>query len=47
MEVKRYEDGIPSWVDMGSADLDRAQEFYREFFGWNTPEGPSAPAPSS
>ena len=40
MEVQRYENGIPSWVDMGSADLAGAKEFYRGLFGWNTPDGP-------
>jgi predicted enzyme related to lactoylglutathione lyase len=40
MEVHRYEDGIPSWVDMGTADLDRAKKFYGELFGWNAPAGP-------
>src|ERR1700685_3833240 len=27
MEAQHYEEGVPSWVDMGSADLDRAKEF--------------------
>ena len=40
MEVQRYEVGVPSWVDMGSADQDRAKEFYSRLFGWNTPPGP-------
>jgi uncharacterized protein len=40
MEVQRYEDGVPSWVDMGSADRDRAKEFYSGLFGWNAPDGP-------
>ena len=40
MEIQRYEDGVPSWVDMGSADQDRAKEFYSGLFGWNAPEGP-------
>jgi predicted enzyme related to lactoylglutathione lyase len=44
MEVQRYDNGVPSWVDMGSADLPRAKEFYRGLFGWNTPEGPPKPA---
>jgi uncharacterized protein len=41
MEVQRYEEGVPSWVDLGSADLGGAKEFYRGLFGWNTPEGPA------
>ncbi len=40
MEVQRYENGVPSWVDMGSADLAGAKEFYRGLFGWNAPDGP-------
>jgi hypothetical protein len=27
-------------VDLGSADLPKAKEFYRGLFGWNTPDGP-------
>jgi uncharacterized protein len=40
MKFDRYDDGIPSWVDMGSDDLTRAREFYGSLFGWNCPEGP-------
>jgi uncharacterized protein len=40
MEVERYEDGVPSWVDLGCDDLSAAKDFYRGLFGWNTPEGP-------
>ena len=40
MEVQRYEDGIPSWVDLGSSDVNGAREFYHGLFGWNAPEGP-------
>jgi hypothetical protein len=41
MEFERYENGVPSWVDMGSPDLARAKEFYGGLFGWNCPEGPA------
>jgi uncharacterized protein len=41
VEVERYDDGVTSWVDLGSDDLSAAQDFYRGLFGWNTPEGPS------
>jgi uncharacterized protein len=41
MEYERYENGVPSWVDMGSPDLATAKEFYGALFGWNTPEGPA------
>jgi uncharacterized protein len=40
MEVERYENGVPSWVDLGAGDLAQAREFYGGLFGWNTPEGP-------
>jgi predicted enzyme related to lactoylglutathione lyase len=40
MEVERYENGVPSWVDMGSEGLTKAREFYAGLFGWNCPEGP-------
>jgi uncharacterized protein len=39
MEIERYDDGVPSWVDMGSTDLDKSKEFYGALFGWNCPEG--------
>jgi len=28
MEVERYENGVPSWVDLGAGDLAQAREFY-------------------
>ena len=40
MEFERYDDGVPSWVDMGSPDLAKSREFYEALFGWNCPEGP-------
>ena len=40
MEFERYEDGVPSWVDLGSTDLTKSREFYGALFGWNCPEGP-------
>jgi uncharacterized protein len=40
MEFERYDDGVPSWVDMGSTDLAKSREFYGALFGWNCPEGP-------
>jgi predicted enzyme related to lactoylglutathione lyase len=40
-EMEKYEDGVPSWVDMGSPDLGKAKEFYGGLFGWNCPEGPA------
>ena len=40
MEIERYDDGVPSWVDLGSPDLAKSKEFYGGLFGWDTPEGP-------
>lgn len=35
------EPGTPVWVDLGSNDLEAAQQFYRELFGWSfTDTGP-------
>ena len=33
-EMTRYEDGVPSWVDLGSPDPRRALDFYAALFGW-------------
>jgi hypothetical protein len=40
MEMEKYENGIPSWVDMGSPDLPKARAFYAGLLGWETSEGP-------
>jgi predicted enzyme related to lactoylglutathione lyase len=40
VEIERYDDGVPSWVDLGSTDLAKSKEFYGGLFGWNCPEGP-------
>jgi predicted enzyme related to lactoylglutathione lyase len=40
MEMTSYEPGVPSWVDLGTPDLDRAAAFYSALFGWECPEGP-------
>jgi uncharacterized protein len=41
VEVERYDDGIPSWVDLGSPDLAKSRAFYSGLLGWETPEGPA------
>ena len=41
MEFERYDDGVPSWVDLSSPDLAKTREFYGGLFGWNCPEGPA------
>jgi uncharacterized protein len=40
MEVDNYEDGVPSWVDLGTGDIEAAATFYGALFGWEAPEGP-------
>jgi predicted enzyme related to lactoylglutathione lyase len=40
MEIESYEHGVPSWVDLGTPDPDRASAFYSELFGWTIEEGP-------
>jgi predicted enzyme related to lactoylglutathione lyase len=40
MEVESYEQGVPSWVDLGTADADAAAKFYSALFGWTVQQGP-------
>ncbi len=40
MEMEQYEHGVPSWVDVGSPDVDATVAFYSALFGWDVPEGP-------
>jgi len=40
MEIDKYEHGVPSWVDLGTADLAAAGAFYSALFGWNVQQGP-------
>jgi uncharacterized protein len=35
MQVDGYENGVPSWVDNGTTDLDKSIAFYTELFGWD------------
>lgn len=39
-EMTRYEPGTPSWVDLGTPDLDASIAFYGELFGWQIDKGP-------
>ena len=32
MDMDRYDHGVPSWVDVGSPDVDRAVAFYSDLF---------------
>jgi predicted enzyme related to lactoylglutathione lyase len=38
MERNEYAPGTPSWVDLGTADLDAAAAFYGGLFGWDCVE---------
>ena len=40
MEMENYENGAPSWIDMGSPDLEKAKAFYGTLFGWSLQVGP-------
>jgi predicted enzyme related to lactoylglutathione lyase len=40
MEVDTYENGVPSWVDLGTPDITQARSFYGDLFGWDIQEGP-------
>jgi predicted enzyme related to lactoylglutathione lyase len=39
MEMTSYEPGVPSWVDLGTADVEKAAAFYSDLFGWEVPPG--------
>jgi uncharacterized protein len=41
MEVDKYDEGVPSWVDLGTGDIGAAADFYAGLFGWEAPQGPS------
>ena len=38
MERTEYAPGTPSWVDLGTPDIDGAAAFYGELFGWDCEE---------
>ncbi len=40
MEMTSYKPGTPSWVDLGSPNIDESAAFYGGVFGWEMPEGP-------
>jgi predicted enzyme related to lactoylglutathione lyase len=37
-EVSEYTPGTPSWVDLGTPDIDATVAFYGGLFGWDVPE---------
>ena len=40
MEIDAYDEGVPSWVDLGTSDIAAGAAFYAGLFGWDVPEGP-------
>src|SRR4051794_34520796 len=34
MDVESYENGVPSWVDLGVSDPKKAATFYSQLLGW-------------
>ncbi len=40
MEFETYDNGVPSWVDLSSPELEKSKAFYSALFGWECPEGP-------
>ncbi len=41
-ERSSYLPGTPSWVELGSPDMDASVEFYAALFGWEVPESENA-----
>jgi hypothetical protein len=39
MQIDRYDDGAPSWIELSTPDLDSAARFYGELFGWQARAG--------
>ncbi len=40
MQMDRYDDGVPSWVDCSSPDLGATKEFYGRLLEWEFQDGP-------
>jgi predicted enzyme related to lactoylglutathione lyase len=43
-EITEYKPGTPSWVDLGTPDLDKAIAFYTALFGWEAHRAPQPEA---
>ena len=39
-EVTSYANGVPSWVDLGTTDVDGTEKFYSGFLGWEPDHQP-------
>lgn len=40
-----YPEGVPSWVDLSTTDVERARGFYETLFGWNIEQAESESMP--
>jgi predicted enzyme related to lactoylglutathione lyase len=40
-EVTKYQQGTPSWLDLSTTDLDAAEKFYGQLFGWEVKRLPA------
>jgi hypothetical protein len=40
-EVTKYQQGTPSWLDLATTNLDGAEEFYGQLFGWEAKREPA------
>ena len=43
-DIDSYEPGTPSWIDLGTPDIDASIAFYGGLFGWEAPEVDEATA---
>ncbi|HKB51381.1 MAG TPA: VOC family protein [Solirubrobacterales bacterium] len=41
-QMTTYTPGTPSWVDLGTPDLEASADFYTALFGWDVPESENA-----
>ncbi len=41
-EMSEYAPGTPSWIDLGTPDMDKTVAFYGGLFGWDIPEAENA-----
>lgn len=41
-ERASYEPGTPSWIDLGTPDMEASIDFYAALFGWDVPESENA-----
>lgn len=44
-EFTSYSHGMPSWIDLGTSDVEGARAFYTAVFGWESHEGETPDGP--